>query len=173
MKAFIAASLLLVGGPAVAEDLVIPVSGQSWALEFDAPPLTRITEGVDTPGHVYTGTGGKLTVSLHVYDPDCEGGDSNESLAAYFDPKIRRNPYLVPGTLKRRDARNPAGGVEFAYLIEAEVGGRKILAFNMNYVFAHEKKWADLHVSVVQFEDEDFKRVAALLASVRLVGKVR
>ncbi len=49
MKYLIAASLLLVCRTASADDLLIPVPGENWSLKLEAPPLTRITEGVDTP----------------------------------------------------------------------------------------------------------------------------
>lgn len=158
--------LLVFVQPALADPVVIDVPGEKWRLKFDGPAFTRLDVPTTTQGHVYTGNAGRFNLSLHVEEPYCEGGDSARNLFKCFAGRLQSNKYLLIDTLKVRSA---ADGVQVTYVVEAPFGGKKVAAFNLNYLFARDGKWADLHISVVDFSREDLEAVTAMLSSLEFV----
>jgi len=158
--------LLVFLQPALADPVVIEVPGEKWRLKFDGPAFAQIEVPKTTRGHVYTGNAGRFNLSLHVEAPYCEGGDSARNLFKCFAGRLQSNPYLVIDTMKVRSA---ADGVQVTYVVEAPLGGKKVAAFNLNYLFARDGKWADLHISAVDFSREDLEAVTAMLSSLEFV----
>ena len=62
-------------------------------------------------------------------------------------------------------------GVQVAYLMELPLGERKVRAFNINYLFAKNGKWADLHISVIQPAKGDFEAVFKMLDTVAVIDQ--
>jgi hypothetical protein len=50
-------------------------------------------------------------------------------------------------------------------------GDRKVRAFNLNYLFVKNGKWADLHLSVVQPIKEDIESLFKLIDTVTIVDQ--
>jgi hypothetical protein len=169
-QALIVVAALLLCQQGFADPIELKVPGETWSLRFRGPVMQEIKTATDTQGHVYTGNAGRFNLSLHVYLPDCQGGDSPDNLFKCFGQKLQQNPYIVPGTMKKREE---ADGVSISYLMEVPRGGQKIQAFNANFVFAHGGKWGDLHVSVVNFTKADLDTVTTLLNTVELVDPAK
>jgi|HubBroStandDraft_5_1064220.scaffolds.fasta_scaffold202335_1 hypothetical protein len=166
MKYIIVALALFGADLAFAESVKLVVPGEHWSVRFDAPALTIVNEPQATSGHVYSGTTGRLNLSFHVSPPDCAGGDSSENLYKCFGMKLQQIPYIIDGSIAAHEAPS---GVQVTYLMETSANERKVRVFNLNYVFAHNGKWGDLHISVVQPVKADLEAVVALMKSLELV----
>jgi hypothetical protein len=162
----LALALLCCAQSALAGELRIPVPGEGWTLKLDAPSMSEVPAARE--GHVYTGNAGKLNLSLHVSKPLCDGGDSNENVYKCFGAKMQGIPYIINGSIRANEAAN---GIRVSYLMEVPSGDRKVRAFNLNYLFVKNGKWADLHLSVVQPIKEDIESVFKLIDTVTIVDQ--
>lgn len=168
MKLFVALLSFLLMASAQAEELQIPIPGEKWGVQFDGPRLTKVEAKVPTSGRVYAGTSGSLNLSLHVSVPDCEGDDSAENLYNCFGQKIQRVPYIVNGSIAVGRAPD---GIQVTYLMEAPLNDRKVRVFNLNYVFAKNGKWGDLHISVVQPTKADLESAVTIMKSLKFTSQ--
>ena len=161
-----ALSMLCCAHLARADELTIPLPAEKWSLKLDAPAMQKAPVAGDDA--VYAGTAGKWNVSLHVGPPLCAGGDGNENMYKCFGAKMQQMPYIVNGSIR---ANETPRGVQVAYLMELPLGERKVRAFNINYLFAKNGKWADLHISVIQPAKEDFEAVFKMLDTVAVIDQ--
>ena len=162
--AFLATALA--AATAHAADTHLAVPGQGWEIRFDSPAWEK-GEEKNRPGqYVLSGTGGRFNLSYYVETPTCAGGTSNDALYGCYKDALRRNPMVVPSTVR---ANALAKGVAVMYLMEVESGGRKISLFNVNVLFAHGGKQGDLHVSYVAPQPEDIAALIKLAESFDIV----
>ncbi|MFS2004114.1 hypothetical protein ACEN9F_10860 [Duganella sp. CT11-25] len=162
----LALALLCCAQSALADELRIPVPGEGWTLKLDAPSMSEVPAARE--GHVYTGNAGKLNLSLHVSKPLCPGGDSNENLYKCFGAKMQGIPHIINGSIR---ASETANGIQVTYLMEVSSGDKKVRAFNLNYLFVKNGKWADVHVSVVQPVKEDLESVFKLIDTIGITDE--
>ena len=74
--------------PALADPVVIEAPGEKWQLKFEGPAVTAADPSLTNNERVYTGNGGRFNVSLHVWEPDCPGGDSQENIYKCFGARL-------------------------------------------------------------------------------------
>jgi hypothetical protein len=144
----------------------LPVPGENWAVTFDGPELLKVKETSYAQRYAYIANAGKLNLSLHVNKPDCAGNADSDNLVKCFGEKIRQNPYMVKNSLTTQVM---ADGVLISYNMEMATGNKTLRTYNLHRLFAHQGKWADLHVSVVDPAKSDLKTVSDLAESVAIV----
>jgi hypothetical protein len=165
-RALVFLATALAGAPALAADTHLAVPGQGWEIRFDGPAWEKGEEKNRPTQYVLNGTGGRFNLSYYVEPPSCAGGTSNDALYACYQDALRRNPMVVPKTVR---ANALAKGVAVMYMMEVESGGRKIALFNVNVLFAHGGKQGDLHVSYVAPQPEDIATLIKLAESFDIV----
>src|ERR1700757_2224130 len=82
-----------------AATFVIP--DQGWKISFDSPELQKKKENNGSRQYSYLGNAGRMTVSLFVEDPGCNGGTRHEDYYQCFWPMSSRNPLIAKDTVKR------------------------------------------------------------------------
>ena len=156
----------LAGKTASAADTHLAVPGQAWEIRFDAPAYDKAEEQ-DHPGqYMLRGTGGRFNLSYYLETPSCAGGASNDALYECYKDALRRNPMVIPSTVR---ANALAKGVAVMYMMQVESNGRKIALFNVNILFAHAGKQGDLHVSYVAPQSADIAALVKLADSFDIV----
>jgi hypothetical protein len=163
-------ALLFLVSAALADPIVLEAPGEKWRLKFEGPSVTVADPSVTGYDRVYTGDRGRFNVSLHVWEPDCKGGDSQENIYKCFGARLQKNPYIIGETVRAAQA---PGGVQIMYLMEVPLDGRKYRNFNLNYVFARDGKWGDLHVSVLSPSSEDLEMIMKVIDSVEFVDAAK
>jgi hypothetical protein len=156
--------------PAQAELKTLPIPDQKWAVQFDAPLLRDVNNGLEASrAFYYAGNAGRLNVSLHVGEPDCAEAESNIGRYRCFYERMKKSPIIVPATIK---AMETPAGVQVMYMVKVNAGENKtITALNLHLLFMHQGKAGDFHVSVIQPEEKDVMETAAILSSVKLIER--
>lgn len=134
---------------AQAEEQTISVPREGWRIRFNAPKLTP-TEN-EVPG-VFTGIAGRFQLSFFVEKPRCPGPDTDENIYNCFAALLKKNPTVLWDTESGNKAKN---GVHVAYMAELKTDKGVGCAFNLNLLFAHGGKWADVHLSFASPTKED------------------
>ena len=156
----------LCGAPAFAADDRLPVPDQGWEVRFDGPAYDKVDEKNRPNQYMLRGTSGRFNVSLFVETPSCAGGLSNEALYACYQVALKRNPMVVPATVR---ANALPKGVAVMYMMQVEAEGRKIPMFNINVLFAHGGKQGDLHVSMIAPQHGDVEALIRIAESFDVV----
>ena len=162
----LALAALLAGPAAHAADTHLPVPGQNWEVRFDAPAFEKKKETNSPDQYMLAGTGGRFNLSFFVETPSCAAGMSNEALYGCYKEALRRNPMVVPGSVR---AGALAKGVSVMYLIQADWKGQKVSLFNVNVLFAHGGKQGDLHVSITQPQDGEIEQMVKIAETFDIV----
>ena len=167
LNALVLALLLL--SPAVqAEEQLIQVPGEGWAVRLNAPRLDSSTG----PGRgVFFGKADRLQVSIFVDAPRCQGSNSDEKMYECFAASLKKNP-VVKWESERANTR-PNGGVLVMYMTHAEVNGTTGNAFNINVLLAKNGKWVDMHASIASPTREDIASLLTVAASMTIVGSMQ
>lgn len=166
MKKTILIAALLAAGGACADELRIPVKGEGWTLTLDGPPFDAVRNAPPQPGRSYIGSSGPFNVSLMVNEQECGGDSTPENMYKCFGSRMQTNPYIIGSTIR---AQRAGDGMKVMYVMEIYNNDRPVRLFNVNYLFAHKGKWADLHLSVVQPQKEDLDKLLRMADTVKLV----
>lgn len=140
--------------PAQVKPTTLVIPGQSWAVSFEAPLLSKQKEGNQRSQYMYLGNAGRFNLSLYVEDPDCAGGLKHEDYYKCFWPKASRNP-LIDKESVVHSCKEKYCKVE--YDVVATLSGQKVRQKNINFLFAYRGKWTDLHVSIVRPTQDDLR----------------
>ena len=151
---------LLLCTSALADPLTIPVPGAGWGIQLNAPKLSPFPDG---QAGIYSGHADRLQLSFFAEPPHCMGGDSNENLYNCFATQLQKSPIVLWDSERANTAAN---GVHVMYMSQMAVAGQKFSAFNIDVLFAHKGKWADLHASIISPQEADVSKLMALADSV-------
>jgi hypothetical protein len=155
---------IIIATPALSEEQTISVPGQSWKIRFDAPRLIPVKGAAPS---IFYGRADRLQISIFVEPPRCPGGDSDENIYRCFAASLKKNPVAIWDT-ERANTR-PKGGVVVMYMTRVEVDGKTGGAFNINLLFAHNGKWADMHTSIASPTPKDVNALMAIVNSAAIV----
>jgi hypothetical protein len=162
----ILAVLGLLSAGARAEVQIIDIPHQTWVIRVDCPPFTQKREDPHLDDFTFKGISGNFTLSLIVEKPS--GGLAHKDCFDFYwrlveqDPTIKRNSIKVSHT---------GDWSRVEYLIEVPVKGKIIRQKHVNYYFAYQRKWMDLHIKYVGYEPKDEKIFKAFDAGLNYTGR--
>lgn len=150
-------SLLFLVCPAFAETVSIPVSDQGWSIRVDAPPFEKKTGGDQGPNYVYKANSGRFNLSFFV-EPKA-GGDSHKECFEHYWPMASRNPLIDKSTIQISNT-DSYYRVAYDIVVPPKPPYGPLVHRNVNYFFAFEDKWVDVHISILKPEAADAKLLA-------------
>lgn len=136
--------------------------GEGWRIRFEAPKLAPVKGLVPS---LFFGRADRLQISFFAEPPRCAGGDSDENIYACFTETLKKNPDVIWDSERGNTVPN---GILVMYLSQREVDGKVGRSYNMNLLFAHNGKWADLHASFAAPKPEDVTTLKAIIDSVKI-----
>jgi hypothetical protein len=129
--------------------LKIPDTG--WAISFDSPRLSKPEESRVGPNYAFRATSGRFNISVFVEQQEGTG-DMHSDCYRYYWPMASKNPKILQDTVSvSRTGRY----YRVQYDLGAEFKGRFIKQKNVNYYFAYQGKWVDVHISIASPTKED------------------
>jgi hypothetical protein len=96
---------------------------------------------------MYVGTADRFNLSLYVERPGCAGESTHKANFECFWPKAKRNPMIDQASVK---TTTTSDYIKVEYDIKAPFQGKTITLRNINFLFAYQGKWMDLHVSIIE-----------------------
>jgi hypothetical protein len=136
------------------EPYTITIPGQGWTIAFESPPLREFQGESKGNTFVFQATERKaFNLSLFVEEPKNEE-KGHEACFNYYWPKAKRNPMIDQASAK---VEKTDKFVKMTYRIKAD----EVSALNVNYYFAFQGRWIDVHVSRYPAAADDEQRLAA------------
>ena len=153
MNAIFARSLLivtLIWSYAEAKTEIIPIPGKGWHVEVDVPTILQKEGSPRGDDYVFQANSGRFNMSLFVEKPNGRG--SHEQCFEYYWPMGKRNPMIDQSSVQ---ISHTDKYYRVEYMISGEHEGQKVTQKNVNYYFVFNRKWMDLHISIVFPEPGD------------------
>src|SRR6476469_4057128 len=114
MKALFASLLVAASFTCWAAEQSFSIPGETWRVTFDAPP-GLMTQEVPRPDQFYVvGSNGRTTVSLTIYRPNCEGGQTAQDNLRCLKAKVAALPGVMQESVFVEEARD---GVVLSYVM--------------------------------------------------------
>jgi hypothetical protein len=136
-------AFLFIGSVAQAAVQSIPLPGQSWEIVIDAPVLGAREDSFTNGQYTLRGHAEDLILSLFVEYPAVKKGD-NKACREFYWSRGSRNPAIRKDSVKI-SSNERCERVE--YLIAPPGIPDDRVMRNVNYFFAHEGRWVDVHIS--------------------------
>ncbi len=137
-----------------AEPFTVTIPGQGWTIVFESPSLQNFKGQSNDKAFQFQANGeGGLNLSIFVEDPSNKDA-GHAACADYYWPLAKRNPMIDQDSVKTTKLDN---FVKVTYNVKA---GAKTAA-NVNYYFAFQGKWIDVHISRFPSSEDDAKILAA------------
>jgi hypothetical protein len=134
----------------LAEPFALPISKLGWTIKMDAPAFTEKKSEEIEGDFVFRATSERFNISIFV-EPGKIGG--NKECYQYYWPLASKNPRISKPTIT---ASNTDKFYRVAYDIELKgPAGSAVTQKNVNYYFAYEGKWVDVHISIINPTKED------------------
>lgn len=143
--------------PLRADEKVFVIPDEGWRVVVDAPPLAKIEESRRGTDYALKANSGRFNLSLFVETPQSATGGHKECYEFYW-LRGRRNPIIDQASVQ---VSNTARYYRVEYLMTAPFAGQVIKHKNVNYYFAFNGRWMDLHISVIEpqaGDEEIFRR---------------
>ncbi|HEY1081961.1 MAG TPA: hypothetical protein VGE29_06855 [Prosthecobacter sp.] len=150
--------LLLLASPVPAETVSVPVSDQGWSIEMDAPAFEKKSGSDQGPNYVYNANSGRFNLSFFV-EPKA-GGNSHRECFEHYWPMASRNPLIDKSTI-RISHTDRYYRVAYDIIVPPKPPYGPLAHRNVNYFFAFEDKWVDVHISIIKPEAADAKLLEA------------
>jgi len=122
-----------------AEPFTVTVPGQGWTISFESPSLQNYKGQSNEKAFQFQSLGMGFSLSIFVEDPN-NAQPGHAACADYYWPLAKRNPLIVQESVKTTKMDN---FVKVTY--NAKAGDKTVP--NVNYYFAFQGKWIDVHVS--------------------------
>ncbi len=132
--------------PLRADEKVFEIPGEGWRVVVNAPPLSKIEESRRGADYALKGNSGRFNLSLFVETPQSATGSHKECYEFYW-PRARRNP-MIDQTSIRVSHSERCYRVE--HISTYPLAGKTIQQKSVNYYFAFNSRWMDLHISVIE-----------------------
>ena len=137
-----------------AESTTITIPDQGWTLSFDSPSLEHFSGDAKGKDFVFNAADeGGFSLSIYVEEPK-NAKTGHEACFDYYWPLAKRNPLIdaKSATIEKSDHF-----VKVSYNVTVSDGGEKTTVRNVNYYFAFQGRWVDVHVSRYLSGDDDAK----------------
>jgi hypothetical protein len=152
MRVQFASLLLAATFTCSAAELPLSVPGETWRVTFDAP-AGLVTQEVPRPNQFYVvGTSERFTISLSVYSPNCEGGQTAQDNLRCLRAKVLSTPGVVQQSVSVEVVQN---GLVLSYVMFVPNGTVAFKTVHAHVLFAKNGKWGDLHASSVRPRTDD------------------
>ena len=135
---------LSAAGMALAANVQVKIPKEDWAISFDSPPLSKKQDSKKPGEYSFSANSGRFNISLFVEKPR-DAGTSNQDVYHYYWPRASQNPMIAKETVTNSETDRY---VRVQYDIVTSVGGKSFRQRNVNYYFAFQGKWVDVHISV-------------------------
>lgn len=133
--------LLTVSGSIFAESQTIPITGLGWSVTVDAPTFVTKKEKPSEGGFSFQANSGNFNLSVLVETPEKAGG--NKECFDFYWTKASKNPLI--DKLSVETSRN-AKFHRAQYTMKS--ADQVFTVKHVNYYFAFEGKWVDIHISI-------------------------
>lgn len=161
------ACCLLAAGTALAEPARFEIPSTGWGIAFEAPPLSAKQERRGSEDYAFRANSGRFNLSFFVEAPR-GAGSTHADVYRYYWTRASGNPLIDKSTIVINEL--PAW-VRVQYDLQIEYAGRKLRQRHVNYFIAHEGKWVDVHISIIEPLPEDEQVFGAFDQSLKLGGK--
>jgi hypothetical protein len=127
-----------------AEPFTVTVPGQGWTIAFESPSLQNYKGQSNDKAFQFQAMGeGGFNLSIFVEEAGAKEG-GHAACADNYWPLAKRNPMIDQESAKTTKTDN---FVRVAYNIKAGDGANVKIVANINYYFAFQGKWIDVHIS--------------------------
>lgn len=127
-----------------AEPFTVTVPGQGWTIAFESPALQNYKgQSNDKAFQFQAMSEAGFNLSIFVEEAGAKEG-GHAACADKYWPLAKRNPMIDQDSAKKTTTEN---FVKVAYNIKAGEGANAKIVANVNYYFAFQGKWIDVHVS--------------------------
>ena len=122
----------------------IAVPDQDWKIILETPAMAAVEENHDGQGPLYEASGGNSNLSIFVEEAHLKHGSSKDCYQFYWE-KGRQNPLIKQDTVRVSFARFY---YRVEYMVELPDARGAYRQKNVNYFFARNDRWVDVHFSV-------------------------
>jgi hypothetical protein len=139
--AFCCAQVVLSSDALSADELIIPVLGESWFVAANTPPLDAFQAEKTDRGFHYQGAASQgFNISCFVEKPTNDR-PGHEACFEHYWPLAKRNPTIDQDSVRVTKSTNYT---KVSY--DTTIGP---LMHHANYYLSHEGRWLDIHVSTL------------------------
>lgn len=153
--AYVVVQAFAAGSGIAVETFTVTVPDQAWTMEFEAPPLMNYlgqSQGDAFNFRAVSQDG--FNLSIFVEKPK-QPTLTHEACYEFYWPLAKRNPQIDQDSVKMTKAAN---FVKVSYQMDM---GNKTKGPHVNYYFAFQGRWIDVHVSRFPPGDDDDRLLAA------------
>jgi hypothetical protein len=137
-------SVLAFPSIAFAEQVTIEIPNAGWGITFDAPPLSNNEESRRGSDYAFGATSERFTLSFYVEEPGGSGNTHTDVYDFYWS-KASQNSLIDILSIQRSETPRY---VRVQYSTTIKFQGQTIRQKHVNYYFAFQGKWVDVHISV-------------------------
>lgn len=137
--------------PVAGKAQTVKVPGLGWAIGFTAPALMDPQDRTSDSGYAYRAHADRFNLSLFV-EPPANAATGHRACYDHYWPQASRNPAIDKATVQVTETSRH---VRVAYDVKATFQGRPLTLRNVNYYMAHQGRWIDVHISIVEPVPED------------------
>ena len=151
--------LLLLGlaAPLHAKEMKLKIPKQGWYIAFDSPPLSDKQESKRGTDYAFSATSERFNLSFFVEKPHGTGS-THKDCYDYYWPLASQNPKISKETVQMSETPRY---VRVQYDVVVEFQGKPIRQTNVNYYFAFNGKWMDVHISMIAPTEGDAEVITA------------
>lgn len=135
----------------------IPIPGEGWAIEIESPVLADQKESCENNNYVFSASSERFNLSLFVEQPQ-GAGKAHKDCYGFYWPQASRNPGIVKVSVATSHSDKY---YRVQYDTITEFAGRQVKQKNVNYYFAFQGKWVDVHISITDPTVKDEPVIAA------------
>lgn len=131
----------------------ISIPGEGWAITFKSPELMGKEESNEQGNYAFRATSARFNISFFVEKPQGKG-QTNEDCYRFYWPKASSNPQISKESIA---TSHTLKYYRVQYDLIDKFQGRTIIHRNVNYYFAFQGRWVDVHISIYDPTEEDKK----------------
>jgi len=129
---------------AMAGNVEVKIPKEGWSISFDSPPLSKKHDSKKSGEYAFSATSGEFNLSLFVEKPH-NAGMAHKDVYQYYWSRGGENPMIAKDTVKESETEHY---VRVQYDMVTTLAGMSVRLTNVNYFFAFQGKWVDVHISV-------------------------
>lgn len=140
-----AVALATVASVAQGDVVTLNIPDTDWHIRFDAPKLVEKYEVKRPNKYVFSAKAGSFNISTLVEAPRGEG-NRHEDCYKFYWPRTERSPMIAKSTVS---ATNNSKYYRVEYDTIVQFRHDRMRQHNIDYYFAVNGKWANVHISIM------------------------